>query len=252
MAPLLTLFLACTAVAGQLPAAADSVGTLRQTLGEVSVSGRRVRSSLRTEGGASVIGMELMRSMPRILGNADPLHYAQTLPGVQTGAEFDAGLHIQGSDNTHNLVSLNGVPIYNATHLLGFFSVFNATHFASMRLAKSPSAPSSANRLGGFVDMTVADTVARRASGDVSVGPLSSQATVTLPVGRGVSVALSARAAYANLLYSHWLKVDGEPLDYFFHDYNLTFAWQPDARNRLWLEAYYGGDDANGNAFHCV
>ena len=244
MAPLLTLLLACTAAAGQIPEAADTVGTLRQTLGEVSVSGRRVNSALRTEGGTSVIGMELMRSMPRILGNADPLHYAQALPGVQTGAEFDAGLHIQGSDNTHNLVSLNGVPIYNAAHLLGFFSVFNATHFASMRLAKSPSAPSAANRLGGFVDMTVPDTVALRASGDVSVGPLSSQATVTLPAGRGFSVALSARAAYANLLYSHWLKVDGEAVDYFFHDYNLACTYRPDSRNTFSFDAYYGGDDA--------
>ena len=244
MAPLLTLLLVCTAAAGQIPEAADTVGTLRQTLGEVSVSGRRVNSALRTEGGTSVIGMELMRSMPRILGNADPLHYAQALPGVQTGAEFDAGLHIQGSDNTHNLVSLNGVPIYNAAHLLGFFSVFNATHFASMRLAKSPSAPSAANRLGGFVDMTVPDTVALRASGDVSVGPLSSQATVTLPAGRGFSVALSARAAYANLLYSHWLKVDGEAVDYFFHDYNLACTYRPDSRNTFSFDAYYGGDDA--------
>ncbi len=244
MPALLTLALACTAAAGHLPAAADSVDTLRQTLRQVTVSGQRVRTELRAEPGASVVGMGLLRSMPRVLGNADPMRYAQSLPGVQTNAEMDAGLHIQGSDNAHNIVSIGGVPIYNTAHLLGFFSVFNATHFASMRLAKSPAAPSAANRLGGSVDMAVADTVARRASGDVAVGPLSSQATLTLPAGRRASLTLSARAAYANLLYSRWLKVDGEELSYFFHDYNLTLTLRPNERNLVWLEAYYGGDDA--------
>lgn len=82
-------------------------------------------------------------------------------------------------------------------------------------------------------------------TGDVAVGPMSSQATVSLPAGRCSWLTLSARAAYFNLLYSRWLEVDGEELGYFFHDYNLTYTYAPDSRNRLWAEVYYGGDDAS-------
>ena len=98
-------------------------------LQDVEIRGKRLRSQLREIEGASIINMSLMDDMPHILGNADPMHYAQLLPGVQTNSEYDAGLHIQGCDNSHNFVSLGGAPIYNAAHLLGFFSIFNAGLF---------------------------------------------------------------------------------------------------------------------------
>lgn len=244
MRALLTLFFTCSAALGLASEAADSVDMLRRSLRQVSVSGNRVRSQLRSHGAESVLGMSLMRDMPRIFGNADPLHYAQMLPGVQTASEYDAGLHIQGSDNSHNMLGIDGVPIYNAAHLLGFFSVFNPSHFSSMRLSGSTLSPSDPNRIGGIVDMQVDDSIFHRTSGDVSVGPMSSQGTVRVGFGSRSSVVLSARASYLNLLYSRWLKVDGEDLDYFFHDYNLTYSYRPNVRNQLLVEAYYGGDDA--------
>ena len=70
----------------------------------VEITGKKVRSSLKEIEGANVINMSLMDDMPRILGNADPMHYAQLLPCVQTNSEYDAGLHIQGCDNYHNLM----------------------------------------------------------------------------------------------------------------------------------------------------
>lgn len=237
--------MACMAAAAGHEASADSVGTLSRELRQVSVTGRRVASQLASDRGVSVVGMGLMRSMPRILGNAAPLHYAQMLPGIQTGGEYDAGLHIQGSDNSHNMLAIDGVPIYNAAHLLGFFSVFNATHFSSMRIGKSATAAAAPNRLGGMVDMQAGRDRPPGPTGDVAVGPMSSQATVSLPAGRSSWLTLSARAAYFNLLYSRWLEVDGEELGYFFHDYNLTYTYAPDSRNRLWAEVYYGGDDAS-------
>lgn len=197
--------MACMAAAAGHEAAADSVDTLSRELRQVSVTGRRVASQLASDRGVSVVGMGLMRSMPRILGNADPLHYAQMLPGIQTGGEYDAGLHIQGSDNSHNMLAIDGVPIYNAAHLLGFFSVFNATHFSSMRIGKSATAAAAPNRLGGMVDMQAGRDRPPGPTGDVAVGPMSSQATVSLPAGRCSWLTLSARAAYFNLLYSRWL-----------------------------------------------
>ena len=216
----------------------------------VEIRGKRLRSQLREIEGTSIISMSLMDEMPHILGNADPLHYAQLLPGVQTNSEYDAGLHIQGCDNSHNYVSLGGAPIYNAAHLLGFFSIFNAGHFTEMSLQKSPVSASFPNRLGGRVDMLTPTWLAAEDSlwmggvhGELSVGPMSSQGTLRLPISKRSLLLLSARAAYLNLLYSKWLEVDGDEVKYDFSDYNLSYITQLDDANVLKIEGYWGYDN---------
>lgn len=216
----------------------------------VEIRGKRLRSQLREIEGTSIISMSLMDEMPHILGNADPLHYAQLLPGVQTNSEYDAGLHIQGCDNSHNYVSLGGAPVYNAAHLLGFFSIFNAGHFSEMSLQKSPVSASFPNRLGGRVDMLTPTWLAAEDSlsvgtvhGELSVGPMSSQGTLRLPISKRSLLLLSARAAYLNLLYSKWLEVDGDEVKYNFSDYNLSYITQLDDANVLKIEGYWGYDN---------
>lgn len=214
----------------------------------MEVRGERTRSALRRIDGMDIIGMQLMADMPKILGNADPLHYAQLMPGIQTNSEYDAGLHIQGCDNQHNVVALNGVPVYNPGHLLGIFSVFNGGHFANMQVRKSNVTADSPNRIGGTVDMRSAGTMdefgrGNGLHGELSVGPMSAQATLKTRVGEKTAVILSAREAYLNLLYSQWIKVDGSPIKYGFGDYNITLIHQSDERNSLCVNAYYGHDD---------
>lgn len=224
----------------------------------VEIRGKRLRSPLREIEGSSIISMSFMDEMPHILGNADPLHYAQLLPGVQTNSEYDAGLHIQGCDNSHNYVSLGGAPVYNAAHLLGFFSIFNAGHFTEMSLQKSPVSASFPNRLGGRVDMLTPTWLAAEDSlsvgavhGELSVGPMSSQGTLRLPIGKRSLLLLSARAAYLNLLYSKWLEVDGDEVKYDFSDYNLSYITQLDDANVLKIEGYWGYDKMKiGQASH--
>ncbi|MBP1541479.1 MAG: TonB-dependent receptor [Prevotella sp.] len=212
---------------------------------EVNVRGHKLNTYLlESPIGTSLVDLRMMDNMPRILGNADPMHYAQMLPGVQTNSEYDAGLHIQGCDNAHNMMMISGVPIYNAAHLLGFFSIFNTPHFATMQFTKSPSLPSYGNRLGGFVDMLMTDTLRDKASGDLSIGPISSQGTLRLPVGKRSLLTVSARQAYINLLYGRWLKLDTEVLRYSFGDYNVTWLYQPNDRHQLSIDFYHGYDNA--------
>ena len=215
----------------------------QKNLQNVEVRGDRLRSHLNgSMAEATLIDMSLMDDMPRILGNADPIHYVQTLPGVQSNAEMDAGLHIQGCDNQHNVISIDGVPIYNVAHLLGFFSVFNASHFQQMLMTKAPTTAAVSNHLGGQIDMQVADTIMPRWGGVLSVGPISSQGTLRLPLSSHSQLTFSARSAYINLLYSQWLKIEEEQLRYNFDDFNLTWTWRPNSNNTVWLEAYYGHD----------
>lgn len=247
----LLLFLFLGTISIQKSVSAEMSDTLNHyQLQDVEVKGKRLRSHLKALDDASIVDMSLMDYMPRILGNADPIHYAQLLPGVQTNSEYDAGLHVQGCDNSHNYVSLDGVPIYNATHLLGFFSIFNASHFSEMSLTKSSTSASFPNRLGGSVDMLTPTWICGEDSlqangkhGEIAVGPMSSQGTVKLPIGKRSMLMVSARAAYLNLLYSKWLEMDGDHVNYDFADYNATYITQLDDANVIKAEAYWGYDN---------
>lgn len=247
----LLLFLLCGTISIQKSVSAEMSDTLNHyQLQDVEVKGKRLRSHLKALDDASIVDMSLMDYMPRILGNADPIHYAQLLPGVQTNSEYDAGLHVQGCDNSHNSVSLDGVPIYNATHLLGFFSIFNASHFSEMSLTKSSTSASFPNRLGGSVDMLTPTWICGEDSvqangkhGEIAVGPMSSQGTVKLPIGKRSMLMVSARAAYLNLIYSKWLEMDGDHVNYDFADYNATYITQLDDANVIKAEAYWGYDN---------
>lgn len=241
------LLLIIIIVAANAPFAAaqtDESGDMRNiSLDSVEIKGQRVSGKLRTSvDGASLWNMRMMDDLPKILGNADPMHYTQLLPSVQTNNEYDSGFHVQGCDNSHNNVTIEGVPIYNVTHLMGFFSVFNASHYPSLQLQTSAKDASYANRLGGFLTMNLPDKVQEKADGEFSVGLISSQGTLRLPFKEKHQLNVSVRASYLNLLYSQWLNIDGSAMRYSFYDTNLTYLYRHDERNSITLDCYLGND----------
>lgn len=227
-----------------LSATASPADSLSLSLDSVTVVSKRMTSPLKGSAGTTLYwDMGMMHDLPKILGNADPLHYTQLLPGVQTCSEYDAGLHIQGCDNGHNFVSLGDVPVYNASHLLGFFSIFNASHFPAMRFDKSSIKATAANRLGGTLNMELPEESPQKFGGEFAVGPMSSQGTFRLLVGKSDALFVSLRAAYLNLLYGDLLKFDNDEIDYHFQDYNVTYLHNTKKGNKLWLNFYYGDDN---------
>ncbi len=202
------------------------------------------RKTLEVSGGLSgTLDMDmslLEKSLPKVLGNSDPLRMMRFLPGVSTGSEFDGGIHILGAENGHNDISIDGVPVYGVSHLLGLFSVFSPTHYGSMSFAQQASGA----RLGGEVTMHLQDTLCHRAGGDLTLGPMASQGTVCMPVGGKSALYLSARASMLNTFYSSWLKINNSQLAYGFKDFNATWLFQPGAKDMLWVDAYHGRDKA--------
>ena len=190
-----------------------------------------------------------LNAFPSITGSSDPLRFLRNLPGVATGCEYDAGLHIQGCENGHNIVSMSGVPVYGATHILGLFSVFHPDHFPSMIF---DSRALSDNRLGGQVDMQPSFERPEKLSGAFSLGLLAAQGMLRIPVSGKSFLTASARRSYLNLLYGPFLVIDNDPFRYGFHDFNLTWVWQPTKADRVWANAYYGADKLSyaSNSYH--
>lgn len=209
------------------------------------VSSRRISSPLNNNDTKAItMDMQFLHRLPKILGNADPLRYSQMLPGIQTNCEYDAGVHILGCENSHNIISIEGVPVYNATHLLGLFSTFNPSHFSQVSIKKSVTANEGHSRIGGAVDMKLYDSIPSRINGEVTVGMMSSQGTLRIPFGKTSALFTSFRASYLNLLYSSLLKINDVQLLYSFGDLNATYVQKFGNKHTLYIDFYSGIDNA--------
>ncbi len=235
LALLAALFLA-PALSGQAPP--DSVANL--TLEQAVLTAHVERPMLETLSGVSgSVNVAQIQALPSFLGNADPIRFVRLLPGIQVNAETDAGIYMQGSDFAHTLLSIGGVPVYGASHLLGLFSVFNAPHYKAMDYSTDAG---QIRRLGGHIDMTLQDAVPERFGMDVSAGLISAQGTLSIPLGKKSALFVSARRSYINLIYGSFLKFDGEPMRYGFTDANITWLWRPSPRDRVWVDLFGGYD----------
>ena len=228
---------------GAVSVLAQEAPTWSVSLDSVTIRGSRYTSPVKQKADGSIEwNLGMMDDMPKILGNADPVHFTQMLPGVQTNNEFRSSVNIQGCDHSHSRVSIAGTPIYNVSHLLGFFSVFNGAHYPSMRLAKMPMSSAASNVLGGELTMLLADSVPKRLNGEASIGLISSQGTLRIPLNPKASLTLSMRRSYLNMLYGQWLKADGQTIHYSFYDVNATLLYKANEMNSLLLDIYHGND----------
>ena len=213
-------------------------------LGDIDIVAERISSPIKNDGASTLkFDMEYMHRLPKILGNADPLRYTQMLPGVQTTSEIDAGIHIHGNDFSHNMVSLQGVPVYNPAHILGIFSVFNPTHFSQMAITKNVTAGDGCSRLGGIIDMELHNELPYKLKGDFAVGMMSSQGTLQIPLGKKAALFTSLRLSYLNLFYSGLLKMNDGQLKYTFGDVNVTYLQKIKENHTLHVNFYTGLDD---------
>ena len=200
--------------------------------------------------GAIIWNMAGINKMPQMLGNADPIRYAQLLPGIQTNNEYRSGVNVEGCDSQHNVITLNGVPIYNASHLLGFFSSFNYTHFSDMRISRGITSAGSKNRLGGQMDLHSIIDLPDSINGEFSLGLISSQGTIKIPMGRKNALTVSIRGSYMNFLYSSWMKAENNKIKYFFYDTNFTLINRPNKKHLILVDFYRGADHARYTEGH--
>lgn len=213
------------------------------SLDSVTIKAYRYTSSVKEQqDGRLVWNVSKLKELPKILGNADPIRYTQMLPGVQTNSEYKSGVNILGCENSHNSLLLETVPIYNVNHLLGFFSAFNASHFSEMSVDKITTYKSVSNKLGGSVTMHHDDTHPSSIEGELTLGMISSQGSLKLPLNARTKLTISARQSYLNLLYHKWLSADEGRLNYSFGDYNVTLQHQITPSNMLRVDYYAGYD----------
>ena len=223
------------------------------TLDEVVVEGTRATVSARNPQMSVVeLPVQQIKSIPTLFGEADVLKAIQLLPGVQNGSEGSAGMYVRGGGPDENLLLLDGVPVYNVNHMLGFFSVFNPDALKNVTLYKGSFPAHFGGRLSSVVDIRMKEGDMQKYHGNASIGLISSKFNFEGPIVKDkLSFNLSYRRTYGDLLIKPalWIASWSTPeisklsVGYYFYDFNAKLNWKISDKDRLYL-SFYTGDDA--------
>lgn len=189
--------------------------------------------------------VEQIKSLPALLGEKDVLKAIQLLPGVQKGSEGNSGIYVRGGGPDQNLIILDGAPVYNASHLFGFFSLFNGDALKSVELTKGGFPARYGGRLSSVIDMQMKDGNKEKVKADVGIGLISSRLTIEGPIKKDkASFLISGRRTYIDLLARPLIKrlEDGATTGYYFYDLNTKLNYILNHKNKIYLSGYFGQD----------
>ncbi|MBW8688062.1 carboxypeptidase-like regulatory domain-containing protein [Chitinophaga rhizophila] len=188
-----------------------------------------------------------IKSMPRLLGEADVMRTIVALPGVSGGLEGAGALYVRGGSPDQNLILLDGTPIFNVSHLFGIFSVFNPDIVKNADFYKGAFPARYGGRLSSIVDISLKDGDMQQYHGEAAIGLIAAKAMVEGPIKKGqTSFLVSARRSHAGTLNDIILNTSAENTDskayVYFYDANLKVNHIFSPRDRLYLSAYVGQD----------
>jgi hypothetical protein len=193
--------------------------------------------------------MQKVNSAPFLLGETDVIKLLQLMPGVTPGMEGSSGLYVRGGGPDQNLILLDGVPVYNANHLFGFYSVFNSDAIQSVTLTKGGLPARYGGRLSSVLDIRMKEGNMKEFRGTASVGIISSKLTIEGPILKDkTSFILSGRRTYLDALsYPVQLLANKSPdgtdlTGYYFYDVNAKINHKFSENSRLFISAYTGRD----------
>jgi outer membrane receptor for ferrienterochelin and colicin len=228
----------------ELSIALEPVSKTQETV--VLKATRRTAIQNRTQMSSIDVPIETIKSLPRFLGEADVLKAIQLLPGVQSGNEGQSGIYVRGGGPDQNLILLDGVPVYNVSHLFGFFSVFNADAVKSVELIKGGFPARYGGRLSSVLDIQMKEGNKNQLRGEGGIGFVASRLTLEGPFKKGKqsSFMISGRRTYIDLLAKPIIKAqaDGTNLGYFFYDLNAKVNLKLSDKDHLYISGYFGRD----------
>jgi hypothetical protein len=195
------------------------------------------------------VPIEQIKNVPALLGEKDVLKALQLLPGVSGGGEGQSGIYVRGGGPDQNLILLDGVPVYNASHLFGFFSVFNTDAIKDVSLIKGGFPARYGGRLSSVIEINMKEGNDQEFHGEGSIGIIASKLTLEGPIVKGKSsFIVSGRRTYIDLLARPLIKsaLSSEGADgvfgYFFDDVNAKVNYKLSDKDHVYL-SYYGGRD---------
>jgi hypothetical protein len=219
-----------------------------KTLEAVEVKAFQENESQKNQMSSIVLSKAQIKQMPLIFGEKDPLKALQLLPGVAGGTEGTSGFYVRGGGSDQNLLLLDEAIVYNANHLFGFFSTFNADPIKQVELYKGAFPARYGGRLSSVVDVQMREGNKQSFHGEGGIGLISSRLTIEGPVRKNKynssrsSFLISGRRTYADLLTRPFF-LKSSTISYYFYDINAKFNSEINQNNHLFLSFYQGNDN---------
>ncbi|PZX59462.1 TonB-dependent receptor [Hydrotalea sandarakina] len=217
---------------------------LTNTLQEVVVSSKKKNENVaKPLMGVDKLNMREVNQLPVLLGERDVLKSIQLLPGIKSAGDGNSGFFVRGGGADQNLILLDEAPVYNASHLLGFFSTFNSDAIKDVTVYKGGMPAQYGGRLSSVVDIKMKDGNDKEYHVDGGVGLIASRLTVEGPIVKNKgSFIISGRRTYADL----FLKLSPDSAintnTLYFYDLNLKANYTLNNKNHLYLSGYFGRD----------
>jgi hypothetical protein len=213
------------------------------TLGEVVIKADADNENIRsTDMGIVKMNIKEIKKIPVLFGEQDIIKILTLMPGVSSGGEGKGGFYVRGGNTDQNLILLDEAPVYNASHLLGFFSVFNSDAIKDMKLYKAGIPAQFGGRLSSVLDVHMKDGNQKKFSVSGGLGLISSRLTVEGPIVKDKgSFIVSGRRTYADILYG-LMDPDFRGMDLFFYDLNAKANYKIGERDRIFISGYFGQD----------
>lgn len=220
------------------------LSSLDKTLGIVEISDSRLERAVESaQLGLVSIPIEQIKQVPAFLGEVDILKVLQLLPGVQSGNEGSTGLYVRGGGPDQNLILLDGVPVYNANHLFGFFSIFNADAVKHVDLYKGGHPARYGGRLSSVLDITMKEGNMQNFKAEAGIGLVASRLFVEGPLQKDkTSFMFSARRTYIDALARPFQRLETGVVGYYFYDLNAKINHIISNKDRIFVSAYTGYD----------
>ena len=216
------------------------------SLEEINVTALSARANLKNSAtGVARINPQIIRNLsPQILGETDLIKTIQSLPGIQGGREGSADLNVRGGDPGQNLLLLDGIPVYNATHLLGMLSVFNTDAIRQVNVFKGGFPARYGGRLSSIVDIRLKEGNKNKLAGSVDLGVISSKLTMEGQIDSKSTFLFSGRFTPITWLsyLGQKLNNSGSYLNYQFYDITAKLNRQLNKKNKIFLSLYTGHD----------
>jgi hypothetical protein len=187
--------------------------------------------------------IEKVQRLPALFGEVDILKTVQLLPGVISAGEGTTGLFVRGGSADQNLVLLDGATVYNPSHFLGFFSVFNPDAIKNIEIYKGGIPARYGSRLSAILDIQMKDGNNKDFKVSGGLGLISSRLTVEGPIKKDkASFIISGRRTYADVFLRAFGNEDVRNNTLYFYDFNAKANYTLNDRNRIFLSGYFGLD----------
>lgn len=214
---------------------------------EVEIKGERSDRNVQSlDMGVSELPIQTIKSLPVFMGEVDVLKSIQLLPGVQSAGEGNSGYYVRGGGPDQNLVLLDEATVYNASHLFGFFSVFNADAIKSVSLTKGGMPAKYGGRLASVLDISMKEGNNREFRGEGGMGFIASRLTLEGPIVKDKSsFIISGRRTFVDLFLREPFIQEGDAAfgnSYYFYDLNAKVNYKISDKDRLFISGYFGRD----------